>query len=108
MSSPLRMTLATMAVLRVLLDDPTAHRYGFDLAREAGIATGSLYPILARLEQAGWVDSYWEDQNADREGRPRRRYYVLTTSGAVAARHALSDALRRTTPRTLRATQGTA
>jgi len=100
------MTLATMAVLRVLLDDPTAHRYGFDLARDAGIATGSLYPILARLEQAGWVDSYWEDQQPGHEGRPRRRYYVLTESGAVVAREALSDALRRTTPRTLRTIPG--
>jgi PadR family transcriptional regulator PadR len=106
MSSSPRMTLATMAVLRVLLDDPTAHRYGFDLAREAGIATGSLYPILARLEQAGWVDSYWEDPKRDQEGRPRRRYYVLTDSGAVTARQALSDVLRRTTPRPLRAIPG--
>ncbi|MBO0802260.1 MAG: helix-turn-helix transcriptional regulator [Nocardiopsaceae bacterium] len=102
------MTLATMAVLRALLDDPTAHRYGFDLAKEAGIATGSLYPILARLEQAGWVDSYWEEQQSGREGRPRRRYYVLTESGAVAARQALADALRRTTPRTRRPAEGIA
>jgi PadR family transcriptional regulator PadR len=108
MSRPLRMTLATMAVLRVLLDDPTAPRYGFDLAREAGMATGSLYPILTRLEQAGWVDSYWEDQSPDHEGRPRRRYYVLTENGAVAARQAVSNALRRSTPQTLRDIPGIA
>lgn len=93
------MTLATQAVLRVMLDDPSASRYGFDIAREAGMATGSLYPILARLEQIGWLESYWEDQTPETEGRPRRRYYRLTDDGAVAAHSALQEALRRLTPR---------
>ena len=102
------MTLATLAVLRVLLDDPTRPRYGFDIARDAGLATGSLYPILARLEQLGWVSSYWEDQGSGDEGRPRRRYYTLTGEGAVSARQALSESLRRNTPRAWRAVGGQA
>jgi PadR family transcriptional regulator, regulatory protein PadR len=104
MSRPLRMTLATQAVLKVLLDDPTTPRYGFDIAREASLATGSLYPIMARLEQAGWVDSYWEDQSSGDEGRPRRRYYNLTGEGAICAREALAKSLRRTMPRSWRVT----
>lgn len=95
MARPLRMTLATEAVLRVLLDDPTMPRYGFDVAREAGIATGSLYPILARLEQMGWVGSTWEEQGPGNEGRPRRRYYRLTGMGETCARQALHESLRR-------------
>lgn len=108
MSRPLRMTLATQAVLRVLLDDPTTSRYGFDIARDAGLATGSLYPILARLEQAGWVTSSWEEQGSDNEGRPRRRYYSLTGEGEIAARQALNESLRRTMPRAWRIAGGSA
>ncbi|MBG0819858.1 helix-turn-helix transcriptional regulator [Planomonospora sp. ID91781] len=93
------MTLATQAVLKVFLEDLSASRYGFDIAREAGLATGSLYPILARLEQAGWVESFWEDQESTELGRPRRRYYRLTDDGACQARSALEATLRRTTPR---------
>lgn len=101
------MTLATQAVLKVFLDDPTAPRYGFDIAKEAGLATGSLYPILARLEhEVGWVESYWEDQDASEAGRPRRRYYQLTPDGATAARQAIEATLRRMTPRGWRPAQG--
>ncbi|GID98308.1 PadR family transcriptional regulator [Amorphoplanes digitatis] len=89
------MTMATQAVLRTLLEDPTRPRYGFDIAGEAGIATGSLYPILARLEHLTWLDSYWEDVADVHDGRPRRRYYRLSDTGAVAARDALDRASRR-------------
>lgn len=101
------MTLATQAVLRVMLDDPGASRYGFDIAHEAGLATGSLYPILARLEQVGWLTSYWEDQSHETVGRPRRRYYQLTDEGAVAARAELHAAIRRLTPRSWQPARGT-
>ncbi|MEV5720601.1 helix-turn-helix transcriptional regulator [Amycolatopsis mediterranei] len=70
------MTPQTIAVLRVLLEDPVAPRYGLDIARQAGLKTGTLHPILRRLQQAGLIESFWEDP-ADHEdqGRPRRRYY---------------------------------
>jgi PadR family transcriptional regulator PadR len=107
MSRSLRMTLATQAVLRVLLDDPATPRYGFDIARDAGLATGSLYPILARLEHASWVTSSWEDQASVSEGRPRRRYYSLTGEGEVSARSAL-DQSRKRIPKSLRIAGGQA
>jgi PadR family transcriptional regulator, regulatory protein PadR len=86
-----RLTPQTIAVLRVLLATPTKPRYGLDIAREAGLKTGTLHPILARLREAGWVESFWEDP-ADHEdqGRPRRRYYRFTTDGAETARHAIA------------------
>lgn len=102
------MTLATQTVLKVFLDDPATPRYGFDIARDAGLATGSLYPILARLEQAGWVSSSWEDQGLAAEGRPRRRYYHLTAEGETSARQALNELLRRTMPRAWRPAGGPA
>jgi PadR family transcriptional regulator, regulatory protein PadR len=108
MSRSLRMTLATQAVLKVLLDEPAKPRYGFDIARDAGLATGSLYPILARLEQIGWVSSSWEQQDDTSQGRPRRRYYTLTGQGELCASQALHSSLRRATPNAWRAAGGLA
>ncbi|MFF3852869.1 PadR family transcriptional regulator [Micromonospora sp. NPDC002575] len=108
MASEPRMTLATQAVLRVFLEDPLKPRYGFEVAREAGIATGSLYPILARLEQVEWLESAWEEHEAVEPGRPRRRYYQLSSHGAASARLALEHAIRRVTPRSWRAVTGAA
>src|SRR6267154_1323661 len=74
--SSLRMTLPTQMVLRALLDEPTKQQYGLELCARAGLQSGTLYPILARLEQAGWIESAWEDPEVHlAEGRPRRRYY---------------------------------
>lgn len=94
MNSP-RMTLPTQLVLRVMLDDPAAHYYGLQLRDATGLPSGTVYPIMARLEQVGWVASSWEDPAEHvAEGRPRRRYYQLTTEGAERARGALARAYR--------------
>ena len=55
-----RMTLQTVSVLRVLLDDPLGEHYGLEIAKAAELPSGSLYPILARLERERWVTSDWE------------------------------------------------
>jgi DNA-binding PadR family transcriptional regulator len=47
--------------------------------------SGTLYPILARLREAGWVRAEWEQTDPE-ASRPARRYYRLTAEGAVAAR----------------------
>ncbi|GAA2204422.1 PadR family transcriptional regulator [Nonomuraea monospora] len=87
--------MPTQAVLRAFLDDPPRERYGLELCEVAGLPSGTLYPILARLEQAGWVESRWEDPEAHvAEGRPRRRYYRVTTDGAQQAREAVAEAYR--------------
>jgi PadR family transcriptional regulator, regulatory protein PadR len=89
--SSLRMTLATQMVLRSLLEKPADKRYGLELCGEAGLQSGTVYPILTRLEQAGWVHSAWEDPEVHQaEGRPRRRYYTLSEEGAAQARQALA------------------
>lgn len=78
------MTPQTIAVLRVLLEDPAAPRYGLDIARVSGLKTGTLHPILRRLEQAGLIESFWEDPaDHEDEGRPRRRYYRFAGHGAT-------------------------
>lgn len=86
----LRMTMPTQAVLRALLEFPTQPRYGLELGQAAGLASGTIHPILVRLERMGWLESKWEDVDPRERGRPRRRYYSLTTDGAERARIALA------------------
>jgi PadR family transcriptional regulator, regulatory protein PadR len=93
-----RMSLQTQQVLRVLLDDPLGEHYGLEIAKAAGLASGSLYPTLARLEREGWVSSDWEQVSQREAGRPRRRYYRLTADGAVWARQELAATLARLSP----------
>lgn len=81
-----RMTLQTLAVLRVMLETPAGAHYGLEIAKALHLPTGTVYPILYRLEQAGWIVSEFEEAAAADLERPRRRLYTLTGQGAVAAR----------------------
>ena len=87
-----KMTLPVQLVLRALLADPATEMYGLQICTEAGLPSGTIHPILARLEGYGWVESFWEDIDPAKEGRPRRRYYRLTRAGALRAQHALDTA----------------
>jgi PadR family transcriptional regulator, regulatory protein PadR len=89
------MTLQVQLVLRAMLADPAGEWYGLQLCEETGLPSGTIYPIVARLEQLGWVASSWEDPSRHvAEGRPRRRYYRLTGEGATQAREALAGVRR--------------
>ena len=93
------MTIPTQRVLRAMLEDVNAERYGIEIADLAQLATGTVHPILARLERLGWLKSRWEDVDPRTEGRAARRYYRLTASGAEQARNALARAYRPPTRR---------
>jgi PadR family transcriptional regulator, regulatory protein PadR len=80
--------------LGVFLEDPAAPRHGYDLMQAAGLPSGTLYPMLARLRDQGLVTSRWEPRPADGPGRPPRTYYQLTAEGTRAARAGLADASR--------------
>lgn len=59
--------------------------YGFEIMGVTGLASGSVYPLLRRLESTGLVRSSWEDEaGAHAEGRPARRYYEPTEEGLAA------------------------
>ena len=90
-----RPSLATLAVLQAMVSRPTESHYGLELSEQADLATGTVYPILRRLEQDGWVTSSWEDVDPAEESRPRRRLYFLTGAGARLAREALAEHSRR-------------
>ncbi|HTJ66963.1 MAG TPA: helix-turn-helix transcriptional regulator [Actinospica sp.] len=87
-----RLTAATVAVLRALLEEPTREVYGLQLCAMAALPTGTVHPILARLEKMEWLTSEWEQIDARAEGRPRRRYYKLSERGATRARAAIERA----------------
>jgi PadR family transcriptional regulator, regulatory protein PadR len=89
------MTLATQAVLRTLIEDPTAECYGLELSAATGLPSGTVHPILARLEKLEWVDSAWENVDPQKTQRPRRRYYRINELGLSRARVALADAYAR-------------
>lgn len=89
-----RMTLSTQLVLQAFLEDPARELYGLQIGAEAGLPSGTVHPILARLEGLGWMESRWEEIEPSLEGRPTRRYYQLTGSGAQNAREALARAYR--------------
>lgn len=81
-----RVTVAVATVLRVFLDEPSESRYGYELMRVTGFASGKLYPILARLERAGWLLKERETIDPAETGRPARRLYRLSAEGVRAAR----------------------
>lgn len=83
------MTAPLQRVLQAFLEDPAAQRYGYDLMKAAGLPSGTLYPMLARLEDHKLVTSAWETPQAGGE-RPRR-YYQLTGEGIRVARLELAQ-----------------
>lgn len=87
-----RMTIPTQLVLRALLSEPGNELYGVEISAAAGLPSGTVHPILARLEGLGWVTSRWEDIDPSVEGRPARRYYRIDGAGAEAAQVALARA----------------
>ena len=76
---PRALSTATALVLDALA---RGCRHGFDILDATGLASGTVYPILRRLEQDGLATSRWESARvAQQEQRPPRRYYLLTREG---------------------------
>jgi len=88
-----RMTTQLLAVLSVMVGDADSEWYGLDLSKRSGLKPGTIYPILDRLLKVGWLERRWEEVDPALEGRPRRRLYRLTATGAPAARWALDEHL---------------
>lgn len=78
----MRMTHATARVLQAL---EAGCRYGFEIIESTRVRSGTVYPLLRRLEESGLVRSRWEDIDVAREeSRPARKYYELTDRAAPA------------------------
>jgi PadR family transcriptional regulator, regulatory protein PadR len=84
MASPsIRVTTATLKVLEALAQAaPSDEMFGLRICQQTGLGSGTVYPVLDRLERAGWITGAWEpDQPA---GRPKRRRYLMTGIGTAA------------------------
>jgi PadR family transcriptional regulator PadR len=92
------MSLQTQAILAALLQDVTHQHYGLELAKAAGLPSGTIYPMLARLEREGWVESERENIDASVAGRRPRRYYRLTGAGMRVAQSEISQTVERLRP----------
>src|SRR5438105_13484861 len=76
-------SLQTLRVLRLLLEEPTAWHYGYEISQQTGLKSGTLYPILIRLADQGWLETRWAEPQ--QQGRTARHTYRLTPVGARAA-----------------------
>jgi PadR family transcriptional regulator PadR len=91
-----RFSAQTLSVLAALAADPTAWSHGYLLAKQTGLASGTLYPILIRLAERHLIEACWEDEQP--AGRPRRHLYRVTAEGLRAARTALAQAATQRRP----------
>jgi DNA-binding PadR family transcriptional regulator len=82
------MSSHTLRLLEVFTSDPESWRYGYDLSRETGFMSGTLYPLLMRLTKHGLMDSRWVTTGG---GAPRHMYR-LTAKGATFAVRKLKEA----------------
>jgi len=87
-----RISSETLRVLQGFVERPTDWRYGYELSRETGLKSGTLYPILMRLEKYGLLEARWVTTE---DGVPPRHTYRLTPNGLESARTQLSEARPR-------------
>lgn len=89
MSPKAYLSYSAAVILQALAN---GYQYGFDIMDITGLPSGTVYPALRRLEQAGLIDSKWEKPAiAQREQRPPRKYYELMPDG----KDALAEAVKR-------------
>jgi PadR family transcriptional regulator, regulatory protein PadR len=79
----------TLLVLAALCAEPREWLHGYGIAKDTGLKSGSLYPILIRLADRGLVEARWEEGQP--AGRPRRHLYRLTSEGLASAKAALAS-----------------
>ena len=83
-----RFSAQTLSVLAALCAESAGWRHGYGIAKDTGLKSGSLYPILIRLAERGLVEARWEEEQP--AGRPRRHLYRLTPDGLARAQGALA------------------
>lgn len=86
-----RVTGPLIKVLAAFLESPTSELYGLQLLRATNLKSGTLYPLLDRLEDGGMLKSRWEAEDTSTSGGPRRRFYRLTASGTHDARQIVAE-----------------
>lgn len=81
----------TLKVLSTLMSCPSDELSGAEILKRTKLASGTLYPILFRLEGVGWLQSRWEVEDPALLGRPRRRFYRITAEGVKNVEEVVCD-----------------
>jgi DNA-binding PadR family transcriptional regulator len=84
MSRPSNASRQTHLLLAALLEQPRTWRHGYALAKETGLKSGTLYPLLMRLGDQGLLEACWRD--SQQPGKPPRHMYRPTAAGLALAR----------------------
>ncbi|HEY0313785.1 MAG TPA: PadR family transcriptional regulator [Allosphingosinicella sp.] len=84
-----------LLLLAALAARPQQWRHGYDLMKETGLASGTLYPLLIRITEQGLIEAEW--QEPAQIGRPARHAYRLTAAGLALAREEANPPLRPST-----------
>ena len=90
MPRPPNASLQTQLLLSVMLEQPRFWRHGYELAKETGLKSGTLYPLLIRLSDQGLAEARWKP--SDQPGKPPRHQYRLTAEGVTLAHEQQADA----------------
>ena len=85
-----RLSHPTLRILGLFLETPRQQLAGTDICKRLDLLSGTSYPILMRLDRAGWIESEWEQVDPRKIGRPRKRLYRLTALGYNKSREALN------------------
>lgn len=92
-----RRSRQSTALLSALMAQASEWRHGLALARATGLKSGTLYPMLIRLADQGFLEARWEAPEV--EGRPARHLYRLTASGRELARERTCETTMELAPR---------
>lgn len=79
----------TRKLLIAMLERPRSWHYGYQLSKQTGLSSGTLYPLLIRLSDQGLLESEWREP--ERQGNPPRHAYRLTSSGLALARRVAAE-----------------
>lgn len=83
----------------LLTESPGTRRWGYELCRATGLRSSTVYPMLARMLEEGWLEDGWEaTEEIAAEKRPPRRYYTLTDFGRINLAHAAGGVGERANP----------
>ena len=91
---PVRTSPQALLLIESLLKNPADWRYGYDLSRETGLKSGTVYPILTRLADRSLLETRWEWEEAGHPGRPPQHMYRLTSRGQKWALAAMARTRR--------------
>jgi DNA-binding PadR family transcriptional regulator len=94
MSRKPRNSRQTRQLLAALATDAGRWRHGYELSQQTGLKSGTLYPLLMRLSDQGWLEARWTEP--EREGRPPRHEYRLTEEGAALATEQSAEGIEQT------------